>query len=379
MKCLFVVQGEGRGHMTQAIALRDRLENAGHEVCLAMVGVSRFRTLPDFFAERMGCPVKTFESPVLVTNRDEKGVSVTRTAIHSFLSLPRFTLSVLQIRREINRHDPDVVINFFDLMGSISFLLRLRRPRHVCVGHQFYFQHPDFVRPETSLLGNLALRLLTRCSAFRADLRLALSFRPGEPGRKGLRVVAPLLRSEILEAETHDGSHLVAYLLNPGYAEEIEDWHLKNQGVVVHGFWDRPGAAAETVIGTGLTFHALDDRKFVRLLAGCRSLITTAGFESVCEAMYLGKPVLMVPTAGHVEQHYNATDAESAGSGVVSDRLDPGLLDSRWPDPSFRERFRAWVDTTPGEPVRLIEDLLGTREVTPEGRGSTRAPGPRER
>ncbi|MFV2007610.1 MAG: glycosyltransferase family protein, partial [Longimicrobiales bacterium] len=258
MKCLFVVQGEGRGHMTQAIALRQRLEKAGHEVCLTMVGVSRFRTLPDFFAERMGGPVTTFQSPVLVTDRHQKGVSFARTAVHSFLSLPRYTLSVFQIRRAINRHRPDVVINFFDLMCSFSFLLRLRRPRHVCVGHQFYFQHPDFQRPETSLLGGLGLRLLTRCSAFRADLRLALSFRPGEPTRKGLRVVAPLLRSEILEAEAHEGSHLLAYLLNPGYAEQIEDWHRRNQDVVVHGFWDRPGVAAETELGNGLTFHALD-------------------------------------------------------------------------------------------------------------------------
>ncbi len=135
--------------MTQAIALRRRLEKAGHEVCLTMVGVSRFRTLPDFFAERMGGPVTTFQSPVLVTDRHQKGVSFARTAVHSFLSLPRYTLSVFQIRRAINRHRPDVVINFFDLMCSFSFLLRLRRPRHVCVGHQFYFQHPDFQRPET--------------------------------------------------------------------------------------------------------------------------------------------------------------------------------------------------------------------------------------
>lgn len=344
--------------MTQAIALRQRLEKAGHEVCLTMVGVSRFRTLPDFFAERMEGPVATFDSPVLVTDRHEKGVSVTRTAVHSFLSLPRFTLSVFRIRREINRHRPDVVVNFFDLMCSISFLLRLRRPRHVCVGHQFYFQHPDFSRPETSLLGDLAFRLLTRCSSFRADLRLALSFRPGEPAGNGLRVVAPLLRSEILEVEPHEGSHLVAYLLNPGYAGQIEEWHRKNQDVVVHGFWDRPGAAAETVLGRGLMFHALDDRKFVRLLAGCRALITTAGFEAVCEAMYLGKPVLVVPTAGHVEQHYNAADAESAGSSVAADHFDPCLLEARGPDGASRERFRIWVDTTQAEAVRLIEALV---------------------
>ncbi len=135
---------------------------------------------------------------------------------------------------------------------------------------------------------------------------------------------------------------------------------------MVHGFWDRPGAAPETRLGPGLTFHALDDRKFVELLAGCRSLITTAGFESVCEAMYLGKPVLVVPTAGHLEQHYNASDAESAGS-VLSDHFDPRLLESNSPDRASRERFRAWIDTTQADTVRLIENLVCSPEATSNG------------
>ena len=35
-----------------------------------------------------------------------------------------------------------------------------------------------------------------------------------------------------------------------------------------------------------LSFHQLDDVKFLRYMAGCKAYATTAGFESVCEAMY---------------------------------------------------------------------------------------------
>jgi len=38
MRFLFVVQGEGRGHMTQAISLRQMLEGQGHHVCAVCVG-----------------------------------------------------------------------------------------------------------------------------------------------------------------------------------------------------------------------------------------------------------------------------------------------------------------------------------------------------
>lgn len=45
-------------------------------------------------------------------------------------------------------------------------------------------------------------------------------------------------------------------------------------------------------------------------MAGCKAYASTAGFESVCEAMYLGKPILMVPA--HIEQDCNAYDAKKA-------------------------------------------------------------------
>lgn len=48
MKYLFIVQGEGRGHLTQAITLEKLLISHGHEVVGIMVGKSRGRKLPDF-------------------------------------------------------------------------------------------------------------------------------------------------------------------------------------------------------------------------------------------------------------------------------------------------------------------------------------------
>ena len=42
MKYLFVVQGEGPGHMTQAIVLSRMLQKHGHEVAEILVGKSIF-------------------------------------------------------------------------------------------------------------------------------------------------------------------------------------------------------------------------------------------------------------------------------------------------------------------------------------------------
>ena len=40
MKVLFIVQGEGRGHLTQAITLEEILRRNGHEVVEVLVGKS---------------------------------------------------------------------------------------------------------------------------------------------------------------------------------------------------------------------------------------------------------------------------------------------------------------------------------------------------
>ena len=43
MKFLFIVQGEGRGHFTQAITLEEMLLRNGHEVVEVLVGKSSTR------------------------------------------------------------------------------------------------------------------------------------------------------------------------------------------------------------------------------------------------------------------------------------------------------------------------------------------------
>ena len=51
MKYLFIVQGEGRGHLTQAISLSQMLRRHGHEVVEVLVGKSSNREIPAFFLD----------------------------------------------------------------------------------------------------------------------------------------------------------------------------------------------------------------------------------------------------------------------------------------------------------------------------------------
>ncbi len=87
--------------------------------------------------------------------------------------------------------------------------------------------------------------------------------------------------------------------------------------------------------------HQLDDLLFLYYMSGAKAYATTAGFESVCEAMYLGKPILMVPT--HIEQACNAYDAALSGAGIVADCFDLDRLSELSKNHSGNMSFRHWV------------------------------------
>jgi len=89
--------------------------------------------------------------------------------------------------------------------------------------------------------------------------------------------------------------------------------------------------------------HKINDDEFLYYMEKCSGYITTAGFESICEAMYLGKPVLMVPT--HLEQEINAADAVLAGAGISSNSYNIGkLLKYIERAPAKSDSFIKWAD-----------------------------------
>ena len=209
------------------------------------------------------------------------------------------------------------------------------------------------------------MRFFTRLTAAGAARRLALSFYPAPdlPG-KDIVVVPPLLRQTLLDQPLGQREpFFLIYVLNSGYADAIIAWHAQNQHVRLHCFWDRTDVPAVHHHNETLTFHHLDGEKFLSMMARCSGLICTAGFESVCEAMYLGKPVLMVPVEGHFEQSCNAVDAKKTGAGISSnhfaiDQLIDFLPQYESPAPAFRD----WVAQAE---ARFIGEIEAAARPTP--------------
>lgn len=346
MKYLFIVQGEGRGHLTQAIALEEILRNSGHEVVEVLVGKSNARQLPGFFYKQIHAPVQRFESPNFLPSASNKRNNLTRSILYNVAKLPVYYRSMRFIKEHIEQSGADVVINFYELLTGFTYgMFHIHTPQ-ICIGHQYLFLHKDFRFPAGNRVSLALLKIFTRLTCIGSTQKLALSFHAMEDDKKShVRVVPPLLRREVMHVESTEGNYIHGYMVNSGFAENVMAWHHKCPDTPLRFFWDRKGEKKVKKVDDTLSFYPLDDAEFLRQMSGCRAYASTAGFESVCEAMYLGKPILMVPA--HIEQDCNAADAARNGAGIVSDDFDLGKLLEFAKTYRPNTSFRTWVESAP--------------------------------
>ena len=176
---------------------------------------------------------------------------------------------------------------------------------------------------------------------------------PGSEKKK-IVIVPPLLRCEVFQIEPSDGDYIHGYMLNTGYLDEISEWHRKYPEIPLRFFWDKKGADEVTQVDDNFTLHKLNDEGFLQSMAGCKAYATTSGFESLCEALYYRKPILMVPV--HVEQEFNAYDAGLSGVGISAKKFKLDKLIEFIPYYTPDENFGEWVDQAE---ERFIQEICG--------------------
>jgi uncharacterized protein (TIGR00661 family) len=358
MRYLFLVQGEGRGHMTQAISLYLILKDRGHDVAGVLFGKNPYRKIPLFVYEKFDTFTAEFESPNFILKKNTKGICITRSFIYNLARIARFFKSIKFIRSIIIDKKPDAIINFYDVIGGLYNFFYPGK-RFFCVSHHFLLAHGDFPFPKGRKIEKWFLLMHNALVSINAEKRFALSFRPMEKsGITNAIVVPPLLRKNFLPTDINTIKHsiLLGYLLNHGYSTEIIEWHKSNKELQAHFFWDKPDVPKSLSVHENLTFHQIDDTLFLDFFKKCSMFAETAGFESLCEAMYLGIPFLCVPSENHYEQACNALDATLEGAGIWDTSFDLDKLikfHARYNfDPA---NFRKWVNAAPEMFLKHLE------------------------
>ena len=335
--------------MTQAISLFQLIESMGHEVSSVCIGSSKRREIPEFVKKSITANIHLFESPNFITDKDNKGINIRKTITHNFSNFPRFSKSIKKIHQLVEIDNPDIIINFYDILGGLYNALYRPRALFWVIGHQYLIGHPKFTFAKGHWHQKILFSLNTKITALGAQKILALSSVPMEDIKeKKLYVLPPLLRKKVKQLNTTPGDFYLTYMVNPGYGEEVMDFAKKNPYIKIEAFWDKKTVKKEYTPLPNLTFHQVDDDLFLHKMASCKGFLSTAGFESICEAMYLNKPVMVIPVIGQYEQACNALETESSGAGIQALNFDFRLFDQVLNSKKFDTSFsKPWTDKFP--------------------------------
>ena len=366
MRYLFIIQGEGRGHMTQALSLAAMLRRQGHEIVQVLVGNSPNHRIPDFFFERINAPVQTFDAPRFSFSGSRVNLLYTVFSNFAPARLVTFIRSMRTIRETIEKQRPDIIVNFYEMLSGLAVKrYRIKVPM-IGIGHQFLLLHENYPHGRQFGIKGWLLRLHVRLSAQGCSRLLALSFYPMPDDKtRSISVVPPLLREEIRECSpVTEENFILGYMINNSYATQILSWSRTHPEQHIHVFWDNKDRPETWQAGNNLTFHKIDDKLFLEFMRRCKGYITTAGFESVCEAMFLGKPLMLIPS--HIEQRVNACDASSIGAGTISESFDlTRFIDFIEQSEFDNGSFRTWVAESDAKFIHLTYDNYGKHLYQP--------------
>lgn len=186
---------------------------------------------------------------------------------------------------------------------------------------------------------------------------LISSFYQAQAAYPQVRIVGPMLRDEVLNTEASNGDYLLAYF-NKGehqYRPHVDRaLRLLDCKVVVYGTTLRG-------VDDNLDFRAPSVDGFVRDLAGCRAVLSTAGNQLIGEAIHFGKPLLAMPEDAF-EQRLNAHMIERMGVGMRGDlkQLTPSDVDRflgghDW----YRSNMREHAGNGRSEATEILHRYIG--------------------
>lgn len=315
-KIIFLIQGTGRGHISQALAIKEILDSIGYKLEACILGTTKGKIIPQYFYDNIGSKVYEMESPQFYTSNN-KSLNITKTIVKNLKKVKEFKKSVSKIDTIINEIKPDLIINFYEFLSGLWKLSHKNKYLMISIGHQYLFDKKDFEFPDKNYLQQFLLKLNNNITSIGSKEKWALSFY-GNKDTKKIKIIPPIIRNEVTIKKTIDGDFYMAYLCNEGYLEEIKNIANKYKNEKFEVFIN----VNNKQIINNLTINPLSDSIFLDKLSKCKGLITTSGFETVCEAAILNKPCLLVPMENHYEQKCNAFDAQKINGGLFSNFYD---------------------------------------------------------
>ena len=303
-KILYGVSGEGFGHAARSLIVINYLKQAGHSV-----DVVSYDRGYNFLSQAM--PVTLIAGSNFTYENNE--VKYLKTAIKDFLRSAEIIKSVEAVTKIVESKKIDFVITDFEPLSCL--VANLKKLPLISLDNQHILTKTKIDYPKNYLKAYLTDKLITRLMVYNPKFYLILSFFPCEPSSRKALVFPPLVADDVLAKKPTVGKEILVYLTS-GFEEASDVLQKLPYKFIVYGL------SKEGQIGNCL-FKKINRQEFVDDLSKCHSIIATAGFSLISEALYLGKPYFALPAKAQFEQILNAYHLAKMGYGEHHDELTP--------------------------------------------------------
>ena len=180
---MLFVQGEGRGHLTQAITVFHMLKRLNYDIPKVAVGIPRNRKVPQYAIDVFGDSLFTYHTFEIIYKHGRK-VDKFGTYFRNVMRAPGYIKSRYIIRKYVREFRPAHIINFFEPLAALSVVDLSYPTNRISVSHQNLFTFSREFPMEGHFIDAFVTRFLTQLANVRTDHMIVLSLYPLEPPSK---------------------------------------------------------------------------------------------------------------------------------------------------------------------------------------------------
>jgi len=349
-KIWYSVFGEGYGHATRSEPIIEELRKK-HSLLITGFNKSYIH-----LKKRFPKLVHKIEGEGFVYNNNE--VNIQGTVIEFMKSFPeKSRKNIFHVFNLIKKFNPDLIISDFE-PASHYFAYFLGIPI-ISIDNMSVIAKCKIEVKEEDTIDYLSALSVINLFNPTSNYHLILAIKEFETKEKNVFLFPPVLRKEILDARVSKENFILVYQTSKtNFTQLIEEFKKIKEKFVVYG-------ANKLGKDKNVLFKEFSEKGFIEDLSSCKAIIMTGGFSTISEALYLKKPMLIIPAKNQFEQKFNGQTIEEMKTGECRESIDKKNIESFISKISYYrknlEKIESWSNARLFKKLGELINELGTK------------------
>ena len=290
MKILYAIQTTGNGHLSRAQKLVPEFSKKVEVDILTSGPLNDFPTYKP--------PIKHYKGFKFFTSESGSINWIKTIFLNNYF---QFFIDVLKCPVR----DYDLIISDYEPISAWASIMK--GVKCVALSNQYVLNSKNVPKPKKYS------RLVLTAINFLCPTKIGYGYhyRPYNEN-----ILDPIIRDSVREINTSTKNEILIYL--PTYSID-NIINIINKIPVQMEWTIFTNRIDSNYKSEGININSISDSLFIEKIGSCYGIICAGGFSTTSEAIYLGKPMLVVPVKAQIEQQFNAAALEKEGIQILKE------------------------------------------------------------